>query len=115
MSKWINICNIDDIVPDMGRCALFNDEQVAIFRVRDRIQGDEKLYAISNHCPFSEANVISRGIIGSLTNKVVVASPLYKQHFNLQTGQCLEDETVTIKTYNVRLHGDTVQLQQLAA
>ncbi len=117
MSKWTNICNIEDIVPDMGRCALFNDKQVAIFRIKDRTNtGKDTLYAISNHCPFSEANTLSRGIIGSFTDKTVVASPLYKQHFDLESGQCLEDESVTIKTYTVRLDGDTVQLQeQLAA
>jgi len=104
MSEWTDICHRDDIVPNTGRCALFNGEQVAIFRV------NEDFYAINNHCPFSRANVLSRGIVGSLSEHKVVASPLYKQHFDLETGQCLEDQSVTIKTYAVRLAGDTVQL-----
>ncbi len=114
MSTWTDICQIDDIIPNTGRCALFNGEQVAIFRVN---ADDEKLYAVDNHCPFSEANVISRGLVGSLGDKVVVASPIYKQHFDLTSGKCLEDDSVSIKTYSVRVEGDTVQLQntQLAA
>ncbi len=104
MSNWANICHIDDILPNMGRCALFVGEQVAIFRVKD------KLYAVNNHCPFSDSNTISRGLVGSLADKIVVASPLYKQHFDLNTGQCLEDENVKLKTYAVRLNGETVQL-----
>ncbi len=107
MSKWTDICHINDIPPSTGRCALFDGEQVAIFRIKD---DEEKFYAITNHCPFSKANVISRGIVGSLGEHIVVASPLYKQHFDLTTGQCLEDESVKIKTYSVRLAGDTIQL-----
>lgn len=107
MSTWTNICRVDDILTNMGRCALFNGEQVAIFRVSD---SDEKFFAVNNHCPFSQANVLSRGIVGSLSDKIVVASPIYKQHFDLETGQCLEDEKVAVKTYQVRIEGDKVQL-----
>lgn len=107
--QWFDICNINDILPTMGRCALFNKQQVAIFRVINQA-GQEQLYAIDNFCPFSESNTISRGITGSINNKVVVASPLYKQHFELSTGLCLEDNNIRINTYPVRLNGSTVQL-----
>ena len=107
--QWFDICNIDDILFNMGRCALFNEQQVAIFRIKDP-SGDEQFYAIDNYCPFSKSNTISRGLTGSIADKVVVASPIYKQHFDLNTGLCLEDDSVSVKTYPVRLHGDTVQL-----
>jgi nitrite reductase (NADH) small subunit len=107
--QWFDICNIDDILPTMGRCALFNDKQVAIFRVFNKC-GTEQFYAIDNFCPFSHSNTLSRGLTGSIENKIVVASPLYKQHFELSTGLCLEDESVRVKTYPVRLSGCTVQL-----
>jgi nitrite reductase (NADH) small subunit len=105
---WIDICKSEDILPNMGRCALFENEQVAIFKVIE--YGIEKIYAINNHCPFSQANIISRGIVGSLTNRIVVASPLYKQHFDLATGQCIEDETMSVKTYEVRFEEGMIQL-----
>ncbi len=107
--QWFNICDLNDILPSMGRCALFNQQQVAIFRVTDT-NGTEQFYAIDNYCPFSESNTLSRGLTGNISDKVVVASPLYKQHFDLSTGLCLEDEAVSVKTYPVRLNGDTVQL-----
>ena len=107
--QWFDICNIDDILPSMGRCALFNEQQVAIFRVVDQ-SGQEQFYAIDNFCPFSESNTLSRGLTGSITDKIVVASPLYKQHFELSTGLCLEDDSVSVKTYPVRLNGCTIQL-----
>lgn len=34
MSQWINICDINDIIPATGVCALLGSEQVAIFRPR---------------------------------------------------------------------------------
>jgi NAD(P)H-dependent nitrite reductase small subunit len=71
---------------------------------------DSAVYAISNYDPFGNANVLSRGIIGDINGQPVVASPLYKQHFNLQTGNCLEDETVTIPAYAVRLENGSVQV-----
>lgn len=108
-NQWIAICDLDDVLPGLGRCALFNEKQIAIFRVQDA-SGESVLYAIDNYCPFSHANTLSRGITGSLDDKVVVASPLYKQHFDLATGICLEDESVKVNTYPVRLDGNTIQL-----
>lgn len=107
--QWFDICDIDDIIPSMGRCALFNEQQIAIFRVIDQNE-QEQLFAIGNYCPFSKSNTLSRGLTGSFADKIVVASPLYKQHFDLSTGLCLEDDNVSVKTYPVRLNGSTVQL-----
>ena len=107
MSNWTKVCPLADITPDTGVCALVEGKQVAVFRFGD----GETVYAISNYDPFGNANVLSRGIVGSLGERPVVASPLHKQHFNLQTGQCLEDEDVQVKTYQVLLDGDRVRVE----
>ena len=107
--QWFDICELTDILPSMGRCALVNNQQIAIFRVADTC-GTESFYAIDNHCPFSNANILSRGITGSLKGKIVITSPLYKQHFDLLTGICLEDESVKVNIYPVRLSGNIIQL-----
>jgi NAD(P)H-dependent nitrite reductase small subunit len=82
-------------------CALVNGRQVAVFRLYD-----DSLYAIDNHDPFSGANVLSRGIVGDLKGERVVASPIYKQHFSLITGQCLEEADVRVTVYSVCADGD---------
>jgi nitrite reductase (NADH) small subunit len=69
-----------------------------------------ELFAVSNFDPFGKANVISRGITGSVGDSLVVASPLYKQHFNLRTGECLEDNSKALKTYQIRVDAGQVQL-----
>lgn len=106
MSNWVNVCELKDITPGTGVCALHNGEQVAIFRV----SADEQLYAVSNYDPFSKANVLSRGITGSLGGRIMVASPMYKQHFDLTSGECLEDASVTLKTFPVRVSEGQVEL-----
>ncbi|MGA3248204.1 MAG: nitrite reductase small subunit NirD [Paraburkholderia sp.] len=85
--NWVQICALDDIVPNTGVCALVEGKQVAVFNVA---QGEGGVYAIDNYDPCSQAAVLSRGLIGSLGERIVVASPIYKQHFDLGTGECLE-------------------------
>ena len=106
MSNWITICKSEDLIAGTGVCALHEGEQVAIFKPLNT----DAIYAVSNYDPIGEANVLSRGIIGSVGETLVVASPLYKQHFCLQTGQCLEEEDKKLKTYSVRIQGDDIQL-----
>ena len=105
-TKWVDICAIADIAPNTGVCALVSGEQVAIFRVGDT----NDVYALSNYDPFSKAFVLSRGIVGDRNGITKVASPIYKQNFNLATGQCLDDETVSLVTYAARVMEERVQI-----
>ncbi|MEN6670689.1 nitrite reductase small subunit NirD [Psychrobacter sp. B38] len=113
--KQHTICHLNDIIPETGVCALIEGKQIAIFRTKK-----DDLFAIDNYDPFSQANVLSRGLIGGTTivneagtdeEVLYVASPIYKQRFNLATGQCLDDKEVTLSAYQVALHEDTVMLE----
>ncbi|MGZ8152831.1 MAG: nitrite reductase small subunit NirD [Methylovulum sp.] len=106
MAQWIDVCGVDDLQPDSGVCALVKGRQVAIFYMPQ----DAAVYAIDNYDPFGQANVLSRGLIGDIDGQPVVASPLYKQHFNLITGVCLEDATVTLPAYAARVENARVQI-----
>ncbi len=103
--NWQPICARDDLVPGSGVCALVGKEQVALFYLPAE---DPPVYAVSNRDPIGDANVLSRGVVGDIGGRLVVASPLYKQHFDLTNGECLEDEDVKVEVYQVRLDGDTV-------
>jgi nitrite reductase (NADH) small subunit len=100
LDQWTPICPLDDIVPDTGVCALLNGAQVAVFRVGLDEPG---VFAIANYDPNSRAAVLSRGIVGSLGERVVVASPIYKQHFDLRTGECLEAPEHSVACYPARV------------
>ncbi|OQD55245.1 nitrite reductase small subunit NirD [Streptomyces phaeoluteigriseus] len=95
---WFTVCDLSLLVPGRGVAALLPDgRQVALFRDRAG-----ELYAVDNRDPFSGAAVLSRGLTGSLQGRPFVASPLLKQRFDLRSGQCLDDDTVRIGTYEVR-------------
>jgi nitrite reductase (NADH) small subunit len=103
--QWIDVCGLEDIVPQTGVCALLDRKQVAVFRVTP-----DALYALSNFDPFSKAFVLSRGIVGDRAGIPKVASPVFKQSFDLRTGQCLDDPAVSVKSYPVRLRAGRVEV-----
>ncbi|QIX96070.1 nitrite reductase small subunit NirD [Cedecea sp. FDAARGOS_727] len=107
MSQWTTVCQINDILPATGVCALVGNAQVAIFRPRK----DEQVYAISNIDPFFEASVLSRGLIAEHQDELWVASPLKKQHFRLRDGLCLEDESRSVPHYEARVQDGLVQVK----
>ncbi len=103
---WIDICSVDDLQPDSGVCALVKDKQIAVFYMPK----EQAVFAINNYDPFGKANVLSRGMIGDLNGAPMVASPLYKQHFNLQTGECLDDPEVSVEAYSIRINNGRVEV-----
>lgn len=103
---WHRACRLDDIPAWCGAAALFGSRQVALLRWG----ATAEIAALGNLDPFSHAMVISRGIIGDLAGQRVVASPVYKQHFRLVDGVCLEDPSIRLPVYPVRLAGDEVEV-----
>ena len=102
---WTDVCAVDDIVPDCGAPALIAGRQIAIVRL-----GEGRIYALSNYDPFSEAFVISRGIVGDRAGRPKITSPLYKQSFDLETGVCLDDASVRLRAYPVRVRDGRVEV-----
>ncbi|MFF4499705.1 nitrite reductase small subunit NirD [Streptomyces sp. NPDC001401] len=95
---WFTVCDLGALLPGRGVAALLPDgRQVALFRDRAG-----ELYAIDNRDPFGGAAVLSRGLTGTHQGRSFVASPLLKQRFDLRSGECLDDETVRVATYEVR-------------
>jgi nitrite reductase (NADH) small subunit len=112
---WVDVCLLDKLIPGRGVCALVGPFQVAVFRIAPprsagRSGPGEEIYALSNYDPFSRAFVLSRGIVGSRAERLKVASPVYKQSFDLETGVCLDDATVSVPTFEVRVVDGTVQV-----
>lgn len=102
--SWLDVCGVDDILMQAGECALVDGRQVAVFRTT------AGLFAIDNADPMGGANVLSRGIVGDVHGAVVVASPLYKHHYELATGRCVEDPKVVLDTWRVRERDGRVEV-----
>jgi nitrite reductase (NADH) small subunit len=104
VNQWVTVCALDQILLNTGVCGLVSDRQVAIFHT------GSGLYAIDNYDPFSKAYVLSRGIVGDRQGIPKVVSPIYKQNFNLQTGECFDDPSISVATYPVQVIDNQVQI-----
>ncbi len=107
--QWIDICDVDEIPEMSAVCALHQGKPVAIFNLSDR----GELKSICNFDPIGNASVLSRGIVAEIDGRTVVASPLFKQHYCLDTGECLQDETIKVTVYPVRVKNKRVQLKAM--
>lgn len=108
VDAWQAVCSQQDLVSDSGVVVWLDGAQVALFY----LPGAEgkNLYAIDNHDPQSGANVIGRGLVGSIKGDLVVASPIYKQHFRLEDGTCLEYPQQRLRVWPVRLNEGRVEV-----
>lgn len=107
---WTAVCPLADLTPGRGVTALVGGTAVAVFRLPG---GD--VAAIAARDPFCGANVLGRGLLGSTGGVRYVASPMYKQRFDLATGTCLDDPAAGVPVYPVRVVGGDVQVGATAA
>ena len=115
MSRWRIrfVCALDDIVPNAGVCALVDGEQVAVFRL-----DDDSVYAVGNRDPFSRRQRAVARHRRRPEGRAGRRLPVYKQHFELLTGRCVEDAAVRIPVYRARVEDGFVVVeprQQAAA
>ncbi|WP_406267605.1 nitrite reductase small subunit NirD [Streptomyces sp. NBC_00191] len=97
--EWFALCALSLLTPGRGVAALLPDgTQAAVF-----VDREGAVHAIDNRDPFTGAQVLSRGLLGSAAGGPFVASPLLKQRFDLRTGRCLDDDAVSVTAYEVRV------------
>lgn len=109
MSTWTTVCRLSELVPERGVTALVRGDQVAVFRL-----DDDRVVAVQQRDPYSGANVISRGIVGSAGAVPTLTSPMYKQVWDLTTGACLDPvgkEPRSLATFAVSLEADAVRIR----
>ena len=107
---WPPVCNFDRLWIDRGAAALVGNEQVAVFRL-----ASGEVCAVGHRDPFTGANVIARGLVGSRAEVPVVISPLHKQAFALRTGVCLDDPQVSLGSWDVKVEDEVVWLRRSGA
>jgi nitrite reductase (NADH) small subunit len=99
------VCTLARLTPDRGVAALVDGRPIALFRL-----SSGELFAIGNVDPCSGANVLSRGVVGDLKGAPTVASPMYKQRFDLRTGQCLDDPDRRVGIHHARIVDDIIEV-----
>lgn len=102
---WSPVCRCADLELGRGATALVNGQAVALFRL-----GEDEVYVLGNHDPFARTGMLARGIVGRRADVPFVGSPAHRQAFDLRTGQCLDDPSVHVPTYHVRIVDGVVQV-----
>ncbi|QIK84530.1 nitrite reductase small subunit NirD [Sanguibacter sp. HDW7] len=108
MSTWTPVCDLSALDPERGVAALVDGVQVALF-----LLDDGRVLGVANHDPFSGANVVSRGIVGSRGERTTVTSPMHKQVWDLVTGECLDaagKEPVDLPAFPVEVRDGVVHV-----
>ena len=99
---WEAVCQLNDIPRDAGIGARLGEMQIALFRF------GEQVYALDNLEPGSQANVLSRGLLGDAAGEPVVISPLYKQRIRLRDGCDPESGEMAVRAWPVKVEGGQV-------
>jgi NAD(P)H-dependent nitrite reductase small subunit len=105
---WVAVCRLAELVPERGVAALVHGSQVALFRLLD-----DTVVAVQQRDPYSGAHVLSRGLVGTRGDAPTVASPMYKQVFDLRDGRCLDpvgQEPIDLETFDVLVRDGIVHL-----
>ena len=105
-SGWTVICDAAHLIPDRGVAALVEGRAVAVFLLTTG-----EVHAIDNVDPCSGASVLSRGLVGDAAGVPTVASPMYKQRFDLHTGRCLDDDAKAVAVHAVRVLDGTIHVR----
>ncbi len=108
---WVAVCTMSQLVPERGVAVLVGDQQLALFRITSP-EGEDYVRALGHQDPFSGAYVIARGIVGSAGERDTVASPMYKQLFDLATGQCLSEPEVFLPVHRTWIAGGVVYVEE---
>jgi nitrite reductase (NADH) small subunit len=115
-NQWTEVCSVHDVQPDRGVAALVVTAEgttpVAVFRLSAVGDTGDEWYGVGHVDPATGAPVMARGLVGSAGEPPVtvatVASPLHKQRYNLRTGQCLDDDSLRLDVFDVRIDDDRV-------
>ena len=97
--EWLPVCRVAELEVERGASALVHGHAMAIFRT-----ADDKVYALGNHDPFDRTARARRGHRRAAARAYrSSASPRHRHAFDLRTGRCLDDEHVSVPSYEVRV------------
>ncbi len=99
MSRWVNVCGIDEI-PQLGarRLRRADGVEIAIFRA-----ADDAVFALLDQCPH-KGGPLSQGIVFGHR----VACPLHNWSIELASGKAVAPDVGCARRYDVKVEGARV-------
>ncbi|MBR9727185.1 nitrite reductase small subunit NirD [Shewanella intestini] len=107
--NWVKICEASVLPQGSGIAAWVNETAVAIFDL-----GNDGLYAVGNVDPATGVSVLARGLVCDIEGKLCVASPLYKHHYQLEDGVCIEDSNLSAMSFEIKKQHGQVLVKAIA-
>ena len=107
---WHPVCALADLEPEWGEAALIDGQQIALYRL-----WDDSVRAVSNQDPTTGSFVMARGIVGTRSGRPTIASPLHKQVYDLESGECLSHPGSAISVFDTRITDGVIEIQLPAA
>ena len=104
-ADWHRVCLVDDLEPAWGEAALIAGRQIALFRT-----GPNEVFAVAHEDPATGAHVMARGILGSRGARATIASPLHKEVYDLETGECFSTPGLSLATFSTRITDGFVEV-----
>jgi nitrite reductase (NADH) small subunit len=106
LQDFLPVCRVEDLEVERGAAALVHGQAIALFRTPDG-----QVHALSNHDPYDAHTAgLARGIVGRRGEVPFVASPRHGHAFDLRTGRCLDDATVVVAVFEVRVDDGMVHV-----
>jgi nitrite reductase (NADH) small subunit len=113
---WVRVCGADEVQVGGRKVISRQGREIGIFNVSG------SYYAMRNYCPH-QAGPICLGRVGGTMkpsrpheynysdDDPVVVCPWHHWEYDLQTGQCLTDPRVRVKTYEVRVQSGDILIR----
>lgn len=102
---WHRVCAVDELELSWGEAALIAGRQVALFRT-----APGEVFAVAQEDPATGAFVMARGILGSRGTRATIASPLHKEVYDLETGECFGNAELHLDTFPTRIADGYVEI-----
>jgi nitrite reductase (NADH) small subunit len=102
---WHRVCAVEELEVAWGEAALVAGRQVALFRT-----AKSEIFAVAQQDPATGAHVMARGIMGSRGARPTIASPLHKEVYDLETGECFSNPELRLPTFRTRIADGFVEV-----
>lgn len=100
MAQFVKVASLSQLAAGTGRAVEVNGKSIALFNVNG------KVYATDNAC-LHQGGPLGEGML----EEEVVTCPWHMWQYNVRTGESLEDSTLKVETYPVRVSGDDIEVE----
>jgi nitrite reductase/ring-hydroxylating ferredoxin subunit len=100
MENFVKVLTLTELPAGTSKTCRVNGKEVGIYNVGG------KIYACENTCFHQGAPLADGRLDGQ-----VITCPWHSWKYDVTTGVCTRDDSVTLKTYKVKVEGEDILIQ----